>query len=148
VARREPLLLVAHSMGGLVARRWLQQDAAGARCVTGLLTVGSPHGGTQVARLGPGRAAAQMRPDARWLAELDRRPPPCPVRCLWSRIDGFVAPPASAVLAGSEAQELGGRGHFGMLRDVRLLPAIVDWMARCSRRRDSRDALAPADGSA
>jgi triacylglycerol lipase len=132
LARREPLVLVAHSMGGLVARRWLQQDAAAARLVLGLLTVGTPHAGTRLARLGPGRAAAQMRPGSDWLAALAAARPSCPVSCVWSETDGFVAPAGSAVLAHAASVALQGRGHFGMLRDARLPPLVADWLKRCT----------------
>ncbi|MCC6172612.1 MAG: hypothetical protein IT481_11350 [Gammaproteobacteria bacterium] len=132
LARREPLVLVAHSMGGLVARRWLQQDAAAARLVVGLLTVGTPHAGTRLARLGPGRAATQMRPGSDWLAALAAMGPSCPVCCVWSDTDGFVAPARSALLPHAASVALHGRGHFGLLRDAQLPPLVMDWLARCA----------------
>lgn len=132
LARREPLVLVTHSMGGLVARRWLQQDAVAARLVVGLLTVGTPHAGTRLARLGPGRAATQMRPGSDWLAALAVMGPSCPVCCVWSDTDGFVAPARSALLPHAASVALHGRGHFGLLRDAQLPPLVTDWLARCA----------------
>jgi pimeloyl-ACP methyl ester carboxylesterase len=126
-ADRRPILLVAHSMGGLVARRWLQDAGQGRGA--GLLTIGTPHAGTRVARWGPGLAARQMRPGSQWLQRL----PPVgggaeatAVACVWSAVDAFVAPPASARPPGARAIEVTDVGHFGLLRSPMLLEALQE----------------------
>jgi pimeloyl-ACP methyl ester carboxylesterase len=144
VAARQPFLLAAHSMGGLVARRWLQLDAEAARLAIGLVTVGTPHAGTRLARFGPGCAAAQMRPGSRWLAELGRKEPPCPVLCVWSDVDTFVVPAAAAVLPQADSQAFAGRGHFGMLRDPRLAPLLAGRLAQGTAPRAAPAAALPA----
>ena len=64
------VMLVAHSMGGLVARAYLRRyGAAHVRC---LVTIGTPHHGSVHAWLVPGVCLAQMRPGNAWLAELNR----------------------------------------------------------------------------
>jgi pimeloyl-ACP methyl ester carboxylesterase len=122
---REPMILVAHSMGGLVARRWLQLYGA-TRPVAALLTIGTPHAGSGVARWGPGRAAAQMRPGSDWLRRLDTASTMVPTVCAWSGVDNFVSPASSALRPGAEGIELPGRAHFGMLHE----PAIVEALRR------------------
>ena len=125
-ADSRPLLLVAHSLGGLVARRWLQQYASGR--VVGLVTVGTPHAGTRLARYGPGRAARQMRPDSDWLRRLDRAAAnDCggvPLTCVWSPVDSFVSPAESARRPQGRSIEVGGVGHFGLLRSAALWRAL------------------------
>ena len=51
------LILVGHSMGGLVARRAMEVSAGVADCVSDLVTLGSPHGGSPIEK---GAQAALM----------------------------------------------------------------------------------------
>lgn len=60
--------LVGHSMGGLACLAYLARY--GEARVQGLITLGSPHGGTHMARLGPGRNCEEMRPGSLWLRQL------------------------------------------------------------------------------
>ena len=47
------LILVGHSMGGLVAREWTENRTLKGDCIVGLITVGTPHGGSNWAVLPP-----------------------------------------------------------------------------------------------
>ena len=60
----ERIHLIGHSMGGLVARYYVQRLDGDARVHT-LVTLGTPHGGTKAARLVPHRLARQLRPGQR-----------------------------------------------------------------------------------
>jgi pimeloyl-ACP methyl ester carboxylesterase len=59
----DKLIIVGHSMGGLVARAYLRSH--GASHVARVITLGTPHHGTGLASFGLGRNAAQMRVLAR-----------------------------------------------------------------------------------
>ena len=61
--------MVAFSMGGLVARHYLQMLGGAARCDQ-LLTISSPHQGTQSAWLYPSKGARDMRPGSLFLRRL------------------------------------------------------------------------------
>lgn len=61
--------MVAFSMGGLVARHYLQILGGAARCEK-LLTLSSPHRGTDSAWLYPGKGARDMRPGSAFLHQL------------------------------------------------------------------------------
>lgn len=149
LAQRRPLLLVAHSLGGLVARRWLQREPAAAGSVFGLVTIGTPHSGTRLAHFGLGHAACQMRPGSAWLAALPPPPRGCVVHCAWSGADSFIAPVGSARLAGAQAVELDGRGHFGLLRDPRLVALLAALLARPDQHgRETLVLQAAASGGA
>jgi predicted alpha/beta hydrolase family esterase len=125
-----PLLVVAHSLGGLVARRWLQQH--GATGVLGLVTVGTPHAGTTLARFGPGLAARQMRPGSDWLRRLDRDGSidsgAVPLTCVWSPVDSFISPAESARRAPGRSIEIDGVGHYGLLRSPILWRALLPFL--------------------
>ncbi len=106
------LVIVGHSMGGLAARAYLRK--CGASRVAKLITLGTPHHGTELARLGAGENARQMVPGSAWLNELDRTAPGVPAVSVFSHQDNIVAPQESALLAGAKMVRLSGIGHVGM----------------------------------
>jgi triacylglycerol lipase len=62
--------IVAHSMGGLVSRYYLQELGGHRRCHT-LVTLATPHHGTNTAYFYPGKGSWQMRPRSEFLQQLD-----------------------------------------------------------------------------
>lgn len=62
--------IVAHSMGGLVSRYYLQELGGHEHCHT-LITLATPHHGTKAAYLYPGKGAEQMRPNSSFLMQLE-----------------------------------------------------------------------------
>lgn len=132
-ATGQPPLVVAHSMGGLAVRAWLRvvcstaekagagadaADAAVVRRVAHVITLGTPHHGTWLARLGWGRNAQQMRWHSRWLADLAGAEPPGLARhftCWHSLADNIVMPAGTAVLPGSRERRLNDVGHVALV---------------------------------
>jgi pimeloyl-ACP methyl ester carboxylesterase len=114
----EGIVLVAHSMGGLVARAYLRRF--GSERVARLITLGTPHHGSILAYMFPGRDLAQMHPGNPWLVELngdETAPPAVPIVSIWSRHDSMVAPQANATLGGAENVALIGVAHNALLAD-------------------------------
>lgn len=108
-------VVVAHSMGGLVTRRWLL-DAGLAR-VHHVITLGTPHGGTALARWGLSVNARQMRLDSRWLQALRAREPhhtASRFTCFHSHCDNIVFPALTATLEGADNRHLHGVAHVAM----------------------------------
>jgi triacylglycerol esterase/lipase EstA (alpha/beta hydrolase family) len=123
----ERVVLVGHSLGGLVARAYLRRY--GSARVSRLVTVGTPHHGSLFAWLFPGWCLAQMRPGNAWLAALNRdegAPFAVPMSALWSRHDTMVAPQASATFGSAENVALVGIGHNALLRD----PGVIRHLAQ------------------
>jgi triacylglycerol esterase/lipase EstA (alpha/beta hydrolase family) len=119
------VLLVCHSMGGLVARTYLRQR--GPARIERIITIGTPHHGSVFARGLIGRCLAQMRPGNAWLAELNRdeaKPSAVPITSIWSRHDSLVAPQASAELACAENIAVVGVGHNALLNDPRVMELV------------------------
>lgn len=112
------VVLVCHSMGGLVARAYLARHGAGK--VAKVVTMGSPHHGTALARLGPGGNARQMRHASEFLAALARVEgeggPGCPVTSIYSVHDNLVAPQDTSRLPWARNVAIHGVGHVDMLR--------------------------------
>ena len=115
-------VIVAHSMGGLVARAWLRSRATHKRSdgtdeAARLITIGTPHRGTWLARLARTANGRQMAVDSPWMVALAaKEPPTLPglITSWWSECDQIVFPPPTAVYPGSEAKQLRGVGHLAM----------------------------------
>lgn len=109
--------LVAHSMGGLVARCALAEPDT-ARRVASLVTLGTPHGGTHAARYAATHHTLALRPDSPSLRRLaDQVPWRLPTRlvCFWSRADVLMLPATTACVVGAENHELASVTHYGFL---------------------------------
>lgn len=113
-AGTEQLILVGHSMGGLVARAYLRRHGNGK--VAKLVTLGSPHHGSRLAVLGLGENGRQMVPGSAWLAGLGApgAVPLPPTASLYSCQDNYVMPQDSSVLEGAKVVPLAGIGHLEM----------------------------------
>ena len=116
------LTLVGHSMGGLVARAYLAVH--GARRVTQLVTIATPHAGTEPARTGLGTNARQMEVGSPWLKALWQSLPALPVATLRNAHDNFVMPQDSQRLPGAEDVELPALGHLAVLFSPRACDAL------------------------
>jgi triacylglycerol esterase/lipase EstA (alpha/beta hydrolase family) len=121
------VLLLCHSMGGLVARAYVRQR--GPARIERIITIGTPHHGSMFATMLLGRCIVQMRPGNVWLAELNRdeaKPSAVPITSIWSRHDSLVAPQASSELACAENVALVGVGHNALLND----PSVMELVKR------------------
>ncbi len=117
------LRLVTHSMGGLVARAYLQRY--GSARVDKLLTLACGHHGTRIALLGRGKNARQMEPGSAWLAAL-REPAPVTTVTVWAAQDNFIAPQTSSRLSGAREIILAGMGHLTFMFSPRVLAVLID----------------------
>lgn len=118
----EQLVLVGHSMGGLVARAYLA--TRGEQRVRQLVTIASPHAGTALATIGYGRNARQMEAGSGWLQSLAQKPLGVPATSLRTSHDNFVMPQDNQRLPGAADVELPGLGHLALLFSPRTLDAL------------------------
>ncbi len=127
----EKVILVCHSMGGLVARAYLA--TYGEAAVARLVTLGSPHQGTAIAGLGTGRNAAQMRQGSDFLRRLAEReaasPPAVPCLSVYSLHDNLVAPQHSSRLPWARQAAIHGVAHVAMLGDPRVHRLVLGEIA-------------------
>ena len=110
--------LVGHSMGGLAIRSWMR--ACGVERVARVVTLGTPHAGTQIA---PGTRTPngkQMGWQSAWLAELAASETDS-VRSRMSIAitaqDNIVYPQRAQVMTGVETRVFDGMGHLQMCVD-------------------------------
>ena len=125
----ERVAVVAHSMGGLAVRAFLAQH--GTAAIGAVVTLGTPHRGTWLARFGYGRNVAQMRLDSGWLRDLAAREAGqtrAPFTVVLSYHDNIVVPQSIQTLEGARTIELIARGHVELAYDrgvwARALEAI------------------------
>lgn len=124
-----PVPVVAHSLGGVIARFALRDERVRRR-VSRLITLGSPHEGTRIAKLVESRKASQMERDAELREALGSQEPwneelP-PMVCFWSRTDLLMVPPEAAIAEGAEERELEGVTHYGYLLRSFVFEAVAD----------------------
>jgi triacylglycerol lipase len=125
---------VGHSMGGLVARAYLRDH--GAARVARVVTLGTPHRGTGLARFGAGHNSRQMRWNgsategrcSAWLARLERCEDPA-VRSLFTSLyshqDNIVSPQLSSCLPGAVNIEFNGVGHVALGMHPSVLKEVI-----------------------
>ena len=119
-----PPLIVCHSMGGLAMRAWLQTRQAEAR-VHHVVTIGTPHKGTWLARFSHSENGRQMRLASSWQAGLDLNMPASRhalFTCWFSTADNIVFPATNATLPGADNRLIRGKAHVQMA----FAPQIVD----------------------
>jgi triacylglycerol lipase len=116
------LRLVTHSMGGLVARAYLQRY--GSQRVDKVITLACGHHGTRIARLGLGKNAREMEPGSAWLGALGE-PAAVPVVTVWTAQDNFIAPQTSSRLSGAKEIVLSGMGHLTFMFSPRVLDIVL-----------------------
>jgi len=117
--------IIAHSLGGVVARYYIER-LSGGRKIARLITIGTPHAGTRLGRFGLGVPAARdLCGDSVLLTELG------PVRAgasyvsVWSRADAVVQPPESASIAPAGADEIfDDLGHLSLILSPRVVSVI------------------------
>ena len=124
-------VVVAHSMGGLAVRRWWSERGDDAR-VHRLITLGTPHQGTWLARFALNFNARQMRPGSAWLRTLVTREPASRgtrITCFYSHCDNIVFPPRFGVMPGAAEHHLPGVAHVHMVDHPAPWQELQRWLA-------------------
>ena len=108
-------VLVCHSMGGLAARAWLR-NRQGASPVAHVVTIGTPHAGTWLARFSRVANGRQMRMGGQWLRDLAAATAPVAGRftCWYTNCDNIVFPPSTATLPGADNRLVRGAAHVDL----------------------------------
>ena len=130
-AGTQKAVIVGHSMGGLVARAWMARLGGAARAAR-LVTLGSPHHGSLLARRFPARWAAELLCGSSWLQQLAAQGAAAAgihITSIYSRADEFIAPQESARLEGAHNIALQALGHLELLRSAEVLRLVADEIA-------------------
>ena len=131
----ERIHVIGHSMGGIIARYYVQRMGGDARVHT-LVTLGSPHGGTRAAHLLPRGVCRQLTPRSDVIAELAEPAPSCRTRFVsfWSDLDALISPKASARVDHPDLSArnvfVRGVGHMSLPIDSRVTREIAATLAQ------------------
>jgi triacylglycerol lipase len=119
----EPIVLVGHSMGGLVCRAWLGLHP---ECeVSALITLGTPHQGSKTANLFALPNLIQMRPDSHWLRGLLSQSS-VPSTAIFSLHDNLVVPFENGQIKFFDSVPLKGLGHLSLLFDSKVIKRVAE----------------------
>jgi triacylglycerol lipase len=118
--------LVGFSMGGLVARYYLQR-LKGAERVERFITIASPHNGTLAAFFRANPGARQMRPGSHFLKDLNRDASLLErirVTSIWTPFDLMIVPARSSHWGVGRSIRVNVAAHALMARDTRVLELV------------------------
>jgi pimeloyl-ACP methyl ester carboxylesterase len=126
--------LVGHSLGGLVAR-WYVQELGGHARVTQTISLGSPFGGTERARRFRFLVGADLHRTSPILARLRARAHEHEVHhtSVVGEADALIIPGESAVFPRGDVVVLPGRGHNSLLFDPESITHVVDRVKRAQK---------------
>ena len=134
--------IVGHSLGGIIARLALEDAAFRAR-VRRLVTLGSPHRGTDMARWLRSHTVERLRTDSALVARLCTQLPwdttagyP-PMTCLWSASDLLISPPENATLEGAHNIHLPDATHLSFVTHPRAWHAVYEVLTPRAAERES-----------
>ena len=133
----QPITLIVHSMGGLMARAYLRDclNAGRAHGLGRVFCLGSPHAGTQFAQFAIGVCAQQMRYKSPWIGALAAfevsHSPTLPIVCIYTLNDDLVYPAESGALildaktAQVEHVAVSAVGHVSLLFSPDVLALVL-----------------------
>jgi triacylglycerol esterase/lipase EstA (alpha/beta hydrolase family) len=118
--------LVGHSMGGMIARNYIQLRG-GEQKVDACVLLSSPNGGSKLAPFALTPLGKLLLPGSEFLQRLAAAPLPSGVRltAIVNRHDNMILPFEHGRLEGVRNVELGGMGHASVLYRSRSIEAIV-----------------------
>jgi pimeloyl-ACP methyl ester carboxylesterase len=123
--------LIGHSMGGVVGRYYVT-FAGGDGVVKNLVTLGSPHAGTDVSAIGIGHPTRELLLGSKLVQRLAAASAPAhtKVTVIWSRGDALVPGAVQRALPGAEVIMYDDLGHVALLGSRRVAAAVIERLAR------------------
>lgn len=121
------LVIVGHSMGGLIARICIAKRMTQRR-VDMLICIGAPHRGSELACIVPGNLGRDLHPQSRVLQELNEtamQSPGTPVVNIYSCHDNLVVPADSAHLPSARNHVLHGVGHMTLVYSAAVWNTVL-----------------------
>ena len=138
----EKVHVIGHSLGGLITRYYVQRMGGHQRVHT-VVTLGTPHQGTALARAGSVLPLVrQLRPDSDLIAELNQPAPDCDTRFLafYSDLDQLIVPSRNARIEHPDLRvrnvAVRGIGHMSLTNDGGIAFQIAAALAHLDDRAE------------
>ena len=125
-----PPIVVAHSMGGLATRAWMQWANDDTR-VHRVITIGTPHHGTWLGRFALSANGRQMRIGSAWIesmAVLETASRRALFTCFFGHCDNIVFPASTAMLAGADNRHVPAVAHVAMAYAPVVYAELERWL--------------------
>lgn len=136
----EKVHVIGHSLGGLITRYYVQRMGGHERVHT-VVTLGTPHQGTVLARAGSVLPLVrQLRPDSDLIAELNEPAPDCDTRFIafHSDLDQLILPSRNARIEHADLRvrnvAVRGIGHMSLTNDGGIAFQIAAALAHLDDR--------------
>ncbi|GAA1557990.1 alpha/beta fold hydrolase [Kribbella sancticallisti] len=143
----EQIHVVGHSLGGLIARYYVQRLGGDQRVHT-CVTLGTPHQGTVAARLLPWPLVKQVRPDSDLMAELEEPAPGCRTRfvAFYSDVDQLIVPQRRARIRHPDLTarnvRVNGVGHLSLPFHGEVVHQITGALSHLDEHDDEKGTVA------
>ncbi|HEU5483558.1 MAG TPA: alpha/beta fold hydrolase [Microlunatus sp.] len=145
--------VIGHSLGGLISRYYVQRMGGHERVHT-VVTLGTPHQGTVLARAGSVLPLIrQLRPDSDLIAELNQPAPDCDTRFIafHSDLDQLIVPGRNARIVHPDLRvrnvAVRGIGHMSLTNNSGIAFQIAAALAHLDDRMESDPHEATVAGS-
>jgi len=126
IPRSARVHIVGHSLGGLIAR-WYVDELGGHSRVAQTISLASPFGGAPAARRFPFLVGADLTPTSELLASLRvKARAEVPHLSIVGTADRLVFPQARATFTHGDRVVLEGRGHNALLYDTEVARLVVE----------------------
>ncbi len=130
------LVLLGHSLGGILAR-WYVQELGGASRVRRIVTVSTPHLGTDAARLAPFGLGAAIRPGSAIVERLGLGAGDPPIHAIAGDADTTVLKESALGCNAEEREVIQGVGHNAILYAPHAQESILRALAKADSARGS-----------
>ncbi|MEJ7597154.1 MAG: alpha/beta fold hydrolase [Kofleriaceae bacterium] len=119
--------LIGHSMGGVIARYYVT-FGGGDGIANRVITLGSPHGGTDVSRAGVGHPTRELLLGSQLVQRLAAAPPPgrTKMTLIWSHADALVPGALQPAVPGAEIILYDDLGHVALLGSRRVAADVIE----------------------
>lgn len=128
---KDKVILIGHSMGGIVARYFVQ-EMSGLNKVEKLVTVESPHQGLAIGKYAPGECAKQLTRDSHLLASLRNNLESLkalPILSIYSDINPFSKGSDAYHLLDNDSDHfIPGYGHVSLLYNNTVAKSIIHFL--------------------
>jgi len=123
--------LIGHSMGGIIARNYVQLRGGNEK-VDQLICLGVPHYGSKLAMFSFDRLGKILIPGSDFLTRLNNAPIPEGVRLtnIYTRKDNMVLPNSNNHIAWGKAVELDRMGHTSLLYRKVVIDQVVETLGQ------------------